>query len=106
MAVCHHCRQPILETVERGPLTVTREPPAVYWQGIKQGRLSPMKTAILFLLAQRGTATRLALEMLSAGHSSNAVAVHISHLREWLRDYGIPLRIVAERGVGYRLEAV
>lgn len=101
--LCPHCGQPKPEQAQRGPLLVTREPHAVYWQGVRRhGPTSPTQCEILFLLAQRGEATHLALEMLSDKNGAS-IKVLICRLRKWLVREDIPLAIKGERGFGYRL---
>ena len=56
MTLCPHCGQPKPEQAQRGPLLVTREPHAVYWQGVRRHGISPIQHEVLFLLAKRGEA--------------------------------------------------
>lgn len=103
--ICPHCGQPKVERAELGPLLVTREPNAVYWSGVRQDGLQTAQLEMLFLLAQRGETTHLALEMLTTSNGA-CIKVQINRMRGWLKKRGLPLRIDTIYGRGYRLQQI
>ena len=93
--------QPTLRAV-RGPLTVTCDPPAVYWHGIRHRGLSPSQHQLLFLLTLRGEVSHEAIQgWLDA--SGTCVAVHLSRLRDWLEGEAIGVKIENIHRWGYRM---
>lgn len=105
-ATCAQCGQPLPLRLEALGLLVTRQPRAVYWRGLKLD-LTPAQTMIMELLAERGgQASYGALNMVATDATSgDVIKVQICLLRRRLAAQGVGLRIVAERGEGYRLEA-
>ncbi len=100
---CCGAEQP--DRVERHGLIVQRDPDAVYWRGVRQ-RLTPAEIRTLYLLAQRGRSSYLALEFFTSREETvaNAVKVRACRLRAWLRRLDPRFDLRCERGWGYVLE--
>ena len=108
MTSCPNCgyilgpvEQPTLRAV-RGPLTITCDPPAVYWHGIRHRGLSPKQHQLLFLLTLRGEATHEVMQGFIDA-SAKCVAVHLTRARDWLRHEAIGVKIENIHRWGYRM---
>jgi len=102
VTTCPTCHRDIGRVATRGPLRVTVDPCEAYWRGLKLDGVTPAQARILYALAERGRASRMALEIAAVGeHStSNALGVQICILRRRLPR---EVTIVAVTGWGYRL---
>ncbi len=103
MVACSHCGQDIPHSTTWRALTVN-DRAEVFWQGLKVKRMPRGQALILKALAARGFASKHSLEFLTEAASTKSVEVQVSHLRKSLAERGIPLGIVAQRGLGYMLE--
>ena len=100
---CHHCGQDIPKSAKWDGLEV-RENGDLFWRGVRRLHLTPLPTRVMLALARRGEATHLALEMQSSSVDGASIPVQMVALRRKLKAAEVPIRIVAIKGYGYRLE--
>ncbi len=98
--ICHHCGQDMPEAHEWHGLRVDSAG-SVYWRGIRHLAFTKTEARILLILARRGEAPHLSLEMLS--ESIESITVHICRVRKKLKEARIPIGIENIYGFGYRL---
>lgn len=105
MPTCHECGQDIPERVTFHGLLLDGRG-GIYWQGIRQPRIAPMRYKFLWALARRGFASYGALWMLTTdgAGSDKLITVHIHHIRKWLLRVGLPFKIKNNPKVGYSLD--
>lgn len=88
----------------RGPLTVTINPPAIFWRG-KRIKTPPSHARIIYPLMPRGRASHAAMAMLlGMDTDQEAVKTHICGLRKIIAAEGLPIAFRAIHGWGYEIE--
>ncbi len=103
MTACLACGHDPGEVAVLGGLRIATEPPAAFWRGQRLTNLTSGDCCLLLVLARTGRASHFALlaQCTRPDTAPKTLEVRISKLRPRLPD---GLRIVTERGWGYRLE--
>lgn len=104
MKLCEGCGRSIADQVQRGPLTVQRNPSAAYWRGLMIPRLTETEISMLRMLVRDGETANEALEMCHGGESLSMAKVMILRLRRKLAAVTDEVVIHNRYGWGYWIE--